>query len=142
LNKLYEPLSVSEAIYIYKITGGHKNMNNKEIRAKAKEANVYLWQVAEAYGMRWDSFSKLLRHELPDAQQREILRLIDKLNRIKAKPNNDLRKKARAAKVPFWRIADALGISELTFIIRMRRELELDEKLEISDIIDNLREEA
>lgn len=117
-------------------------MNNKEIRAKAKEANVYLWQVAEAYGMRWDSFSKLLRHELPDAQQREILRLIDKLNRIKAKPNNDLRKKARAAKVPFWRIADALGISELTFIIRMRRELELDEKLEISDIIDNLREEA
>ena len=37
--------------------------------------------------------------------------------------NKDVRIAARQARVPLWKIADALGVSEATFTRMMRREL-------------------
>ncbi len=52
--------------------------------------------------------------------------------------NNDLRKAARWAKVPFWAIAAELGISEPTMSRRLRQELTEGEKGKIMSIIANL----
>jgi len=54
-------------------------MNNKEIRKTAKNAGVYLWQIAEALGIRDTSFSRELRHELSDKRRAEVFRAIDRL---------------------------------------------------------------
>lgn len=37
--------------------------------------------------------------------------------------NSDLRKKARKARVPLWKVADELGVSEPTMTRRLRYEL-------------------
>ena len=41
--------------------------------------------------------------------------------------NMNLRRTAKAAKVPLWRIAEVLGISEPTMTRKLRRELDEDE---------------
>ena len=56
--------------------------------------------------------------------------------------NQEIRKKARKAKVPFWKIADALNVSEATFTRKLRRELPDDEKARIFAIIEELKEGA
>lgn len=52
--------------------------------------------------------------------------------------NNDLRKAARCAKVPFWAIAAELGISEPTMSRRLRQELSEGQKRKIMSIIASL----
>lgn len=52
---------------------------NAEIRAAAKRAALPLWKVAEASGIADTTFSKRLRHELPEDQKREFLAIIEKL---------------------------------------------------------------
>ena len=47
----------------------------------------------------------------------------------------DIRAAARAAKVPLWKIADELGVSELTVSRRLRHELPDLEKEELFSII-------
>ncbi len=51
------------------------------------------------------------------------------------KANNDLRKAAREAKVPFWAIANRLNISEPTMTRRLRCELSEAEKQTILRVI-------
>lgn len=55
--------------------------------------------------------------------------------------NMNLRRTAKAAKVPLWRIAKVLGISEPTMTRKLRRELDEDEKTRILDIISTLAKE-
>ena len=55
--------------------------------------------------------------------------------------NMNLRRMAKAAKVPLWRIAEVLGISEPTMTRKLRRELDEDEKTRILDIISTLAKE-
>lgn len=52
--------------------------------------------------------------------------------------NNDLRESARKHGVPFWLIADTMGVSEPTMTRKLRRELPAEEKAKIFDIIENL----
>lgn len=52
---------------------------NQDIKAAAKEAGVYLWQVAEAYGLADSTFSRMLRRNLPGDKKMEILELINEL---------------------------------------------------------------
>lgn len=55
--------------------------------------------------------------------------------------NMNLRRTAKAAKVPLWRIADVLQISEPTMTRKLRRELGETEKRKILDIISALAKE-
>ena len=54
-------------------------MQNQEIQARAKEAGVRLWEIAERLGMRDDAFSRKLRRELPDDERENILAIIDQI---------------------------------------------------------------
>jgi len=50
--------------------------------------------------------------------------------------NESLRTAARKARVPLWKIADALGVSEATFTRMMRRELPKDKHEQVMSIIE------
>ena len=52
---------------------------NQTIRDKAKTCGVRLWQVAEVYGCNDGNFSRKLRHELPEDEQRKIIGIIEAL---------------------------------------------------------------
>lgn len=55
------------------------------------------------------------------------------------KANIDIRKEAKAANIPLWRIGEALAISENTIIRKMRHELPQKDKERIHAIITELR---
>ena len=52
---------------------------NTEIREKAKQAGVCLWEVAEEYGMNDGNLSRKLRFELSQEDKGKILEIIDRL---------------------------------------------------------------
>ena len=52
---------------------------NQDIRSKAKERGVMLWEIAEAIGINDSSFSRKLRRELPDEHKAEIYGIIDRV---------------------------------------------------------------
>lgn len=54
-------------------------MKNQKIRDAVKKTGVRMWQVAEALGMQDSAFSRKLRHELPEAEQQEIISIIERL---------------------------------------------------------------
>ena len=49
--------------------------------------------------------------------------------------NQEIRTAARQARIPLWKIADALGVSEATFTRMMRRELPKEKQEQIKTII-------
>lgn len=54
-------------------------MKNVKIREAAKQAGVYLWEIAERFGCNDGNFSRRLRRELPKDEQRRILAIIAEL---------------------------------------------------------------
>lgn len=52
---------------------------NDDIRKSARAAGVKLWQVAEELGISEFTFSRRLRHELPDNEKAEVFRAIEGL---------------------------------------------------------------
>lgn len=54
-------------------------MNNQDIRIRAMEKNIRLWQIAERLNLNDGNFSRLLRHRLPDEKREEIFRIIDEI---------------------------------------------------------------
>ena len=58
-------------------------MNNMKIREEAKQAGVYLWEVAERWGCNDGNFSRKLRRELPADEREKILALIAEVAREK-----------------------------------------------------------
>lgn len=52
--------------------------------------------------------------------------------------NMDLRFKAKAAGVPFWKIAEKLGVTEVTITRRFRKELSPEQKQMYLDIIQQI----
>ena len=52
---------------------------NNEIRSKAKEKGIKLWEVAEALKMQDSAFSRKLRYELTEEEKTKILSLIDEI---------------------------------------------------------------
>ena len=56
-------------------------MKNAKIRTAIFQSEVKHYQVAEAMGVADETFSRWLRHELPDDKQEEILAVIEKLKK-------------------------------------------------------------
>lgn len=56
---------------------------NMEIRNTAKRSGVRLWEVAEAIGITDGMFSRKLRRELPETEQRKILNIVADIARRK-----------------------------------------------------------
>ena len=56
-----------------------KIMSNNEIRTKAKEKSVKLWQIADALKISEPTITRKLRHELPEEEKNKILALIDEI---------------------------------------------------------------
>lgn len=52
---------------------------NLDIRTKAKECGVYLWQIADAVGIQESRFCKIMRSELPADEKQKILAVIESL---------------------------------------------------------------
>lgn len=52
---------------------------NTRIREAAKAAGVRMWQIAEALGMQDATFSRKLRHELPEKEVEKVLGIIAQL---------------------------------------------------------------
>ena len=55
--------------------------------------------------------------------------------------NQDVRKAARIADVPLWKIADAIGVSEPTITRWLRHELPADKKQRILEAIESIEKE-
>jgi hypothetical protein len=56
--------------------------------------------------------------------------------------NQDIRETAKKAGVMLWQIADALGIADCNFSRKLRKELPLEEKAQIFDVIKQLSGEG
>ena len=54
---------------------------NKKIRIALIEAEVVQYEVAEELGISDQSFSRMLRYELPPDKQKKILDVIDELKK-------------------------------------------------------------
>lgn len=52
---------------------------NSEVREAAKEKGVRMWEIAERLKISETTFSKTLRHELPDKKKQCLLGLIDEI---------------------------------------------------------------
>ena len=57
------------------------------------------------------------------------------------KANEDIRTEAKKAKIPLWRIADAMGYSEPTITRKLRKELTPGEKEPFKNAIMRIKEE-
>jgi hypothetical protein len=58
-----------------------KVIKNIDVRQAAEDANFFLWQIAEKYGLTDGNFSRLLRHELPAEKKSRILTIINELRK-------------------------------------------------------------
>lgn len=61
---------------------------NMELRTAAKTAGVKLWEVAEAIGISDGMFSRKLRRELPEAERKKLLNVIQHIAKQKGGHNN------------------------------------------------------
>lgn len=52
---------------------------NFEIKALADSKGVYMWQIAERYGLHEGNFSRKLRHPLSASDRERIIRIINQL---------------------------------------------------------------
>lgn len=58
-------------------------MTNEEIRGAIRSSGFRYWQVAEAAGIRPDSLSVKLRHELEPEEKQKLLRVVEQLKQKK-----------------------------------------------------------
>ena len=54
---------------------------NLDIRLRAKEAGVKLYEIAERLGVYFSTFSVELRNELPDDRKKEIVEAIEAIRK-------------------------------------------------------------
>ena len=54
-------------------------MENSQIRNRARETGVKLWEIADRYGVNDGNFSRKLRRELPVEERERILAIIDQI---------------------------------------------------------------
>ncbi len=52
---------------------------NVEVRAKAKDKKIRLWQVADELGLSDSDLSRKLRYELDDETKAKVLAIIERL---------------------------------------------------------------
>ena len=58
-------------------------MSNQLIRDYAKISGVKLWEVAERLNMQDTNLSKMLRHQLSDDKENELIAIIDQIAKEK-----------------------------------------------------------
>lgn len=56
---------------------------NEDIKKKAKEQGVYLWEVAEKLNINDGNFSRKLRKDLSNKEKTKILAIIDEIAKNK-----------------------------------------------------------
>lgn len=54
-------------------------MCNLDIRRKAKEKNIFLWQIAAALGFSEPTMTRKMRRELSEDEKKKFLEAIDKI---------------------------------------------------------------
>lgn len=54
-------------------------MCNKAIRNAIKNKHLCQWQIADALGISEATFTRLMRHELPDEDRDRILEIIERM---------------------------------------------------------------
>ena len=52
---------------------------NQDVRTHAKKKGIPMWAVAEQLGISEPSITRMLRHELPEENKRELIMLIDEI---------------------------------------------------------------
>ena len=52
--------------------------------------------------------------------------------------NTDIKELAKKSNVKLWQVADRLGLTDITFSKKLRKELSKEEKENIKSIIENL----
>lgn len=57
------------------------------------------------------------------------------------KPNYDVKLRVYNSSIYAWQVAERWGVSEQTYMCRMRRELDANTKKQLMDIIDELEKE-
>lgn len=63
-------------------------MRNELIREKAKEKGVYLWELAERFGMIDTAFSRKMRKPFSKEETRKALQLIEEISAEKESGNH------------------------------------------------------
>lgn len=58
-------------------------MRNNDIRQAAKQAGIYLWQIADNLGINDGNLSRRLRKELTKEEKEKILEIIEDLAKKK-----------------------------------------------------------
>lgn len=56
-------------------------MKNQDVRMAAKQAGVFLWQIAAELGINDGNFSRKLRKELPATEKERIMEIIERLSK-------------------------------------------------------------
>lgn len=64
-------------------------MKNVDVREKAKEKGVNLWQIAERMGIHDTALSKRLRHEFTEAEKERTMQIISEIAAEEAKENEN-----------------------------------------------------
>lgn len=52
---------------------------NKDIKTRAKEKGVFLWELADHLNISEPTMSRKLRHELPQAEKERIFSIIEEI---------------------------------------------------------------
>ena len=61
-----------------------KDQTNARIKMAAEKNNVYLWEIAERFGVSDCWFSKMLRHEFSPEKTQMALKFIDEIAAARA----------------------------------------------------------
>lgn len=64
-------------------------MRNHAIREQTKRNGVRFWEIAEALGVSEATVTRMLRKELPDADQYKILNIVSDIARRKEAERNE-----------------------------------------------------
>ena len=60
-----------------------KKLSNSDVRTKARENGVRLWEIADKLGISEPTITRKLRHELPADEKQRILAVIDEITAAK-----------------------------------------------------------
>lgn len=73
------------------------NKENNDIRMKAMECNVKLWQVADKLGIHYVTLNSWLRKELEQNKKDEIIKIIEQIREEEENENQNYQKSNRRA---------------------------------------------
>ena len=60
-----------------------KNYSNADLRAIAKKAGVYFWQIADLWGVSEAYMTRLFRRELTETEHARFLQAVDEISKRK-----------------------------------------------------------